>query len=218
MVIAAYENGIMRTYLLRQGAMKKDWVVWVGCVCLFLAGGVFFKLFSCTSSGFEYLNHNQGLAAWVQAVFSVIAILAAAYFPVAHEKARERRQRKDVHDTLLFIARPLREHLQRMKTCLDEHSWAPRWIMGDGPKELAIMGQSLKEIPASLMVGFELTLLASIRLAYSQAVEADALLHQFLGDRQQKFEDEIEHSEICGKMISELDRVIHALETRVTMV
>lgn len=78
------------------------------------------------------------------------------------------------------------------------------------------MGQSLKEIPASLMVGFELTLLASIRLAYSQAVEADALLHDFLGDRQQKFEDELDHSQLCEKMISELDRFINALETRVT--
>ena len=193
--------------------MKKDPVIWVGCVLLFLSGGVLFYLVPNGPPLVTWFNNNQGLAAWVQAIFSVFAIIAAGYLPIWHELVRERKQRRNVRANLHFFALPLRKHLEQMKKALAESDWVARWSDSDGPRELKVMGQALNEIPASMMVGFEINLLADIRLAHIHAIEIDKLFLASDADFSSMMSGDVSYFDDCRRMISSLDLVIETLDS-----
>jgi|GEM_PF-6367717 len=192
--------------------MKRDWVVWAGCVLLFLSGGVFFNLFPNGPSLIGWFNDNQGVAAWVQAVFSIVAIIAAASFPVLHEKARERRERRDVLVTLKSLALPLKDHLEKMQRAFELPSFRGRWVSGEGPKELLVMKQTLLEIPASMFVGFELSLLAEIRLAHSEALDVSNYLIDPGGVVRRGGSPGLMYQNSCKRCVTSLNRVVETID------
>ena len=51
-----------------------------------------------------FTEAHQGMAAWVQAVFSVLAIVFAAFVPWLHELSRERRSVKQAKKMLAFLS------------------------------------------------------------------------------------------------------------------
>lgn len=192
--------------------MNRDPVIWAGCVLLFLSGGALFYLVPNGPPLATWFNNNQGLAAWVQAIFSIFAIVAAGYLPIWHEVVRERKQRRSVRASLHFFALPLKEHLEKMKKALERADWVARWSCSDGPRELKVMGQALNEMPASMMVGFELNFLSDIRLAHIRAVEIDSLLRASDEGFLKMMSGDVTYLDDCKRMISNLDRVIETLD------
>lgn len=77
--------------------LKKDWVVWGGCLGLFCAGAVFSNLFppstwSIWSGALTWINSNPNLAAWVQAFGAIAAIGIAIWVPY-RQRAQEAKER-----------------------------------------------------------------------------------------------------------------------------
>lgn len=80
-----------------EAKLKKDWVVWSGCLGLFCAGAVFSNLFppstrSIWSGAFTWINSNPNLAAWVQAFGAIAAIGIAIWVPY-RQRAQEAKER-----------------------------------------------------------------------------------------------------------------------------
>lgn len=194
--------------------MKKDGVVWVGCVCLFGAGMVFSKLLP--DSGIweigRLARENEAMAAWVQAVFSVIAIVAAAMFPTLHERSKERRQRADIRVSLSYIAGPLKSYLEQMEKALEDPTWISRWVNSGGPEQLRVLGQILSEMPAGSMVGFELSLLADLRLTHARAADVDKNLREPAENMFKILSDHADAELSCKQAISDVKLVIETLE------
>ncbi|MBM3106146.1 hypothetical protein IIE18_13475 [Pseudomonas sp. V1] len=194
--------------------MRKDWVVWGGCVCLFGAGIVFSKVLP--DGGLWELGkvakESEAMAAWVQAIFSVIAIMAAGAFPVLHERAKERRQRADIRLSLTYIAGPLKRYLEQMERALEDPAWISRWVYSGGPEQLNVLGQILSEMPAGSMVGFELSLLADLRLAHARAVQVDRVLQDPGSDVISIMNNNVDASDSCKQAISDLGLAIETLE------
>lgn len=123
-----------------------------------------------------WIEHHPGMASWVQAVGSILAILAAGWFPFAHERAREKRQRASVLKSLLHLSKSLTDLQIRLLKSLSSDEWSERWVNGDGSRELSLIGQLISEIPASMLVGFEMSYLADLRFCAESANDADKML------------------------------------------
>ncbi|MGZ9667517.1 hypothetical protein ACXX9E_15725 [Pseudomonas sp. GNP014] len=158
-----------------------------------------------------WIEHHPGLASWVQAFGSIGAIIAAGYFPIAHEKARERRDRRNVLKTLIYLAEPLESHLQKLSKSLLETDYQKRWIASDGPKELRIIGNALMELPASMVVAFEVTLLTDLRLAHECAAEIDTYLHETKSAAQVIRMENLEYYNVCENSVSRVQAIKKAL-------
>ncbi len=194
--------------------MKRDRVVWGGCVCLFGAGVVFSKLLP-DGGIWEFgkaAMANEAMPAWIQAIFSVVAIVAAGIFPALHERAKEQRQRSNIRVTLSYIAGPLKRHLEQMERALHDQTFIARWIYSGGPEQLGVLGQILNEMPVGSMVGFELSLLADLRLAHARAVGVDKVLHEPASDVINMLNNEAEATDSCRQAISDLRLAIETLE------
>ena len=99
-------------------------------------------------------------AAWVQAVGSVVAILAAWYIPYQHELGREKRRRQEVMTTIGALA--TRQALLFRRLIMAMENEADRlndWQNDDQHVEWAIHQQVLNDFPLELLAGFDISLL-----------------------------------------------------------
>ncbi|WP_122670036.1 hypothetical protein [Pseudomonas viridiflava] len=147
--------------------LKTLWICVVICGVFFLAFvGLILALKGATSE----------MAAWVQAIFSVVAIGAAGWFPIAHEERKEKRQRRNVLRTLGFLSDPIEKLLILQKAALLKIDAHHRWLNCESSRELLLFSRALNEIPSSMVVGIELSLLTDLRSAYEYAADIDAVL------------------------------------------
>lgn len=169
----------------------------LGLAVLFVAGLV---MTSVSLSSIEW-------ASWVQAVGSVAAICAAAYFPIAHEVRREKRERREVLRTLSYFAESLNRYITRISNALIEPDLHSRWLISDDSRRLGILGQALNEIPASMVVGIELSLLTDLKYAYGYVAEMDEFLKVTLPGSVHGFAESLRYFEICQACLTDIDLV-----------
>lgn len=123
-----------------------------------------------------WIESHPGLASWIQAIFSVIAIAAAGYFPVAHERRREGRERKNMLSTLGYAAFTLEKLIEGLSEALVKESSHRQWRVTANSRRIKIIGKALNDISAGSLVGAEHHMLADLRLAQECAVEIDDFL------------------------------------------
>lgn len=123
-----------------------------------------------------WIESHPGLASWVQAIGSILAIGAAGLFPFVHEQAKEKRQRRNTRKSLLHLSVSLRDLQLRIKESLANDGRNLRWLKGDGPAELEQIRQLISELPASLFVGFEMACLSDMRICAGFAQEMHSIL------------------------------------------
>jgi len=158
-----------------------------------------------------WIEHHPGLASWVQAIGSIGAIIAAGYFPIAHEKSRERRDRRNVLRTLVYLAEPLENYLEKLSRSLLEVDYKKLWLVSDYSQRLHIVGAALGELPANMFVAFEVTLLTDLKFAYKCAAEADRYLQQVNLSDVNSLPDDLKYYEICETSISKVQAIREAL-------
>ncbi len=160
-----------------------------------------------------WIEHHPGLASWVQAIGSILAIVAAGLFPFAHERSRERRLRRNTLLSLLYLSRSLRDLQVKIMESLGNDGWNLRWLNGDGPTELEQISQLISEIPASMLVGFEITCLADMRLCAGFAQNMHGIL---MLSRSNQISNIYEMTELLNSnrnKISQIERTIKFLES-----
>lgn len=176
------------------------------CVLLFI---VYFIALAVRS-----LDLNGGdVASWVQAIGSILAIVAAGLFPVVHERSKEKRVRKNTLSSLLYLSVSLRDLQVRIMGALGNDGWNLRWLNGDGPMELIQVSQLISEIPASMLVGFEITCLADMR---SCAGFAQSMHEILVLSRSNQISNIYEMTELLNSnriKISQIERTITFLES-----
>lgn len=123
-----------------------------------------------------WIESHPGLASWVQAIGSILAIGAAGLFPFFHERAKENRLRRNTLKSLLHLSVSLRDLQLRIKGSLANDGRNLSWLKGDGPAELDQIGQLISELPASLFVGFEMACLSDMRICAGFAKEMHLII------------------------------------------
>ena len=123
-----------------------------------------------------WIEHHPGLASWVQAVFSIIAIGAAACFPYFHERAKEKRATKATLKSLIYLASELVGMQRRLLSALLDQRGYVVWGLGRGPADLKLLGGLVEEIQASMHVGFHLAYLSELRAGFGHALNLSALM------------------------------------------
>lgn len=164
---------------------------------------LFFASLAITKSN---MNSSEW-ASWVQAVGSIAAICAAAYFPIAHEVRREKRERREVLRTLSYFAESLNGYIGRISKALLETDLHSRWLVSDDSRRLGILGQALNEIPASMVVGIELSLLTDLKYAYEYVAEMDGFLKITTPGAIHTLAANFRYSEICQSCLNDIDLV-----------
>jgi hypothetical protein len=159
-----------------------------------------------------WIEGHPGLASWIQAIFSVFAIAAAGYFPVAHERKRENRARKNMLRTLGYVAYTLETLIDGLSKALADKDLQRSWGQSANDRKIRIVGQALSEIPASLLVGVELHLLADLRFAQECAVEADDFIRAVSPDDISVIFENVRLIETCQRCIVDVQIAQEAVE------
>lgn len=167
----------------------------------------FAVLFSATLAITKVNMTSSEWASWVQAIGSIAAICAAAYFPIAHEVRREKRARRELLLTLSYFAESLNVYFIRISKAVLETDHHSRWLVSDDSRRLGILGQALNEIPASMMVGIELNLLADLKYAYGYAAQMDKFLRQTTPGAIHKMIADLRYYEICQSCLADIELV-----------
>lgn len=168
------------------------WALWA-----FVAvGAVGWALFVLLKA-FGVLEHA---AAWVQALGSIGAIIAAGYFPIAHEKVREKRQIKNTLTSLMHLAGVLVSIQDSQYKALKNESAYDRWKHTDKPGELEMLCSLVAEFPVSMVVGQHIEYLSEIRSSCLSAAKLSRNMiewgyetmhsfYDFTGVQRQQFEE-----------------------------
>ncbi|NWB63671.1 hypothetical protein [Pseudomonas sp. F1002] len=154
-----------------------------------------------------WIEAHPGLAAWLQAVFSVLAICAAGYFPIAHEERRARRERCDVLRGLGYFSSTLHGYFIQLSRATLEPDQHRRWLFSDNSRRLNVLGQALNEIPASMVVGFELALLTDLKHACLHAIDIDSFLKSRTPGNIRDLVDDFRYSDICRACLVDIQLV-----------
>lgn len=163
-----------------------------------------------------WIEGHPGLASWIQAIFSVIAIVAAGYFPIAHERRRESRERKNMLSTLGYVAFTLEKLIAGLASALSDKDLQNSWRISSNDRKIRIIGQALNEIPASSLVGIELHLLADLRFAQECAVEIDDFIRATSLDDMSVMFENVRHTEVCQSCLIDVQIAQEAVEALVT--
>lgn len=126
----------------------------------------------------SWIEAHPGLASWLQAFFSVIAIVAAGWFPFRHERAKEKTVRRNTLTSLLYLHTQLRGLHSRLLETLQHEGHQAGWTYNDGGKEIELFSKLAAEIPASMLVGFEMTYLAELRSGWAHASDINKILSE----------------------------------------
>ena len=159
-----------------------------------------------------WIEGHPGLASWIQAVFSVIAIVAAGYFPIAHERRRESRERKNMLRTLGYVAYTLEILIDGLSKALADKELQALWRASSNNRKIRIAGQALSEIPASMLVGVELHLLADLRFAQECATEIDDFIRAVSPEDISVLFEIVRHIETCKSCLIDIQIAQESVE------
>lgn len=163
-----------------------------------------------------WIESHPGLASWIQAIFSVIAIVAAGYFPIAHERKREGRDRKNMLSTLGYVAFTLEKLIAGLSSALSDKDLQRSWCASSNGRKIRIIGQALNEIPASSLVGIELHILADLRFAQECAVEIDDFILTISPDDISVIFESARYAAVCKSCLDDVQIVQETLEALTT--
>lgn len=144
------------------------------------------------------------IAAWFQAVGSVGAIIAAGYFPIAHDKGRERRRVRDALTSLTYLADELYSIQRRLLRALESESGYTMWSLSDKPKELRILSSLVAEMPASMVVGSHMAYLSEIR---ADCAHAESLARTIADNDFRKLEELEEYKDLVSKQAYKVESI-----------
>ena len=77
-----------------------------GCICYFVVGIfllIVLIIFLLDEDILAMADRHSGMAAWVQAIFSVMAILGAGLFPIIHSRIAEKKEKKKLFRESLIV-------------------------------------------------------------------------------------------------------------------
>ncbi|WP_289139555.1 hypothetical protein [uncultured Pseudomonas sp.] len=160
-----------------------------------------------------WIEGHPGLASWVQAIGSILAIGAAGLFPFVHERAKEKRLRRNTLRSLLHLSVSLRDLQLRIRDSLANDGRNLRWLKGDGPAELNQISQLISELPASLFVGFEMACLSDMRICAGFAQEMHSIILLSKSSQIDGIYDMDELLNSNQRKINQIERVIKYLES-----
>lgn len=123
-----------------------------------------------------WIEAHPGLASWLQAVFSVIAIVAAGLFPFRHERARERTLRRNGLMTFLYLSTQLKVLQVRLLETLQHEGHQVSWGSDKGMKEIEFLEQLAAELPVNILAGFEVSFLVDLRFGFAHATNINKIL------------------------------------------
>ena len=116
-----------------------------------------------------WVEAHPGLASWLQAVFSVLAICAAAALPIWHERVKEKRQIENTITSLMYLASELTSIHRRLLRALKSEDDYCNWHFGEKTHDLEMICNLAAEIPASMVVGERMAYLFEIRKSCEHA-------------------------------------------------
>jgi len=173
-------------------------------------------IFAATYIMMLAVNAGEVGAAWVQAIGSVAAILAAWMIPHLHERARLRKVQNDIYDSAGWLALRIRNELTAMQNVLDraveEADPAESvviWRTVGGVAECSIHKQAADELPISAFCGVDISYLMAIRAAAGFGVECSEVLS---GWDFEAVPDITNHFPLYGRLAFHLNRIEWAME------
>lgn len=95
----------------------------------------------------KWIEGHQGSAAWVQAVFSVLAILAAAFIPMWHDHRKTEAAKKAWISSLANLAKEVDEMADDVSTTYASDSGLLSACFDGDPDEYAPLIQALAAFP-----------------------------------------------------------------------
>ena len=103
--------------------------------------------------------------AWVQAVGSVAAIIAAWLIPYQHEQLRARKQKEDILSSVAWLALRVKNNFDHMEVVIDESDpeARDRWLFLAGPSDWATHRDAAREFPLTAFTREEISWLLSLR-------------------------------------------------------
>lgn len=116
-----------------------------------------------------WIEMHPGLASWLQALFSVLAIGAAGALPIWHERVKESRQIENTITSLMYLASELISIHRRLLRALESEDDYADWAFGDKTHDLELICSLASEIPASAVVGKRMAYLFEIRKSCEHA-------------------------------------------------
>ncbi|KZN16193.1 MULTISPECIES: hypothetical protein [Pseudomonas] len=103
--------------------------------------------------------------AWVQAVGSIAAIIAAWLIPYQHEQMRARKQKEDLLASVAWLAFRVKNSFDHMAGVIDrsEPDDRNRWLFLSQPNSWVIHRDAAREFPLTGFTSDEIALLLSLR-------------------------------------------------------
>jgi hypothetical protein len=162
---------------------------------------------------FIWIEAHPGLASWLQAIFSVIAICAAAAFPIWHEKAKEKRQIGITLTSLMYLASELTSIHRRLLRALKSEDDYSDWRFGNKAHDLEMVCALAAEIHANMVVGERMAYLFEIRKSCEHAKDLAFIFSQHSFDKSLSpydFEDMVARQTSEAESINALFEVLKA--------
>jgi len=117
-------------------------------------------------------------AAWVQAIGSISAIIAAWLIPLMHERARQKRHQHDIYDSAGWLAvrisntlNGIDETLKRAGAEEDPIAVIKSWRMFESLSSCEVQNKAAEELPLSAFSGWEISYLIAIRSSAAFCLE-----------------------------------------------
>ena len=108
--------------------------------------------------------NSQNAPAWVQAVGSIAAILAAWFIPQLHELSKEKRKRADAHENLRWLAIRLGVQCDRMLNVLrDPATHLPFFHTINDLELWRVHHKLINDVPITDLAEMDMVLIANLR-------------------------------------------------------
>ncbi|MDD1011568.1 hypothetical protein M5G27_29340 [Pseudomonas shahriarae] len=127
---------------------------------------------------FCWIEAHPGLASWLQAFLSVLAICAAGALPIWHERVKEIRQIENTITSLMYLASELTSIHRRLLRALESEDECADWRFGNKTHDLEMICALAAEIPASMVVGERMAYLFEIRKSCEHAKDLDFIISE----------------------------------------
>jgi hypothetical protein len=163
----------------------------------------------------KWMDSNTGLAAWLQAVFSVITIVFAVWFPIKLERAKRQIVRIDCLQNLLYAAVEL---ILKNQDLLRVHKGdipLVDWFDNDITKEIELLSRFVHEMPVGMFVGLEMRLLLDLRAGYGKAAETIQMIVRSHEIGVHSDDDDVRLSLRIKKAVAQAERIRDSVKKRI---
>lgn len=108
---------------------------------------------------------SEKAPAWVQAVGSIAAIIAAWLIPYKHEQMRARKQKEDLRTSVAWLALRVKNSFDHMAGVIrkSEPEERDRWLFLSQPNSWVIHRDAAREFPLTAFTRDEIALLLALR-------------------------------------------------------